>query len=347
MVFNPLFLHLGNMVSSDGLFLALSMTWFTLLLWIIYKPSNKIICLHTIVLFLVFTVRYNALIYPFIALLAFWLSKLPLRKKILGMGFGLLLISWFVSLTMFQYKKLTGYWQFSPFSGWQVANNAMYAYQKVDSAYRKPVPLKFRALDHRIRTFYDRYPNLPAGEAGTAYMWTPWYPLRQYSDSLFKAKDTSATDFKKWASIGPFYSSYGWCLIKKYPIHYLRNFAGPNSMKYFFPPVEALEYYNGSQPIVLGSAVKWFGYSINQVKTRMKSGKVSILQYYPFLVSVTNLILFLMFLSYLILKGWENNKIFNKIILLAGFVWITNAMFTILSAPVALRFQSFPLLLNA
>jgi hypothetical protein len=139
--FNPLFLHLGNMVSSDGVFLALSTTWFALLLWIIFKPSNKIIFLQALVLFAAFTVRYNALIYPLIALFAFRLSKLPLRKKITGLGLGLLLCGWFIGITMFQYKKLTGYWQFSPFSGWLLANNALYAYREVNPA--DPCPRNF------------------------------------------------------------------------------------------------------------------------------------------------------------------------------------------------------------
>jgi hypothetical protein len=346
MVFNPLLLHLGNMVSSDGLFLALSMTWSALLIWIIYKPSNKIICWHAIVLLAAFTVRYNALIYPFIALVAFRFSTLPLRNKIFGLGLSLLLIGWFVGLSMFQYKKLTDYWQFSPFSGWQLANNAMYAYRKVDSVDREPVPLKFRALDNMVRDLYDRYPNLPVGEAASAYMWAPSLPLVYYNESLFKTKDTSATDYKKWASMGPLYSSYGWYIIKKYPMHFLRYFVSPNAMKYFFPPVEFLGSYNGYKPTVLESAVKWFGYTNNQVKTRMKSSAIWILLYYPFLVSITNLILFLMLLSYLILKGWQYNRIFNKITCLAGFFWIANASFTIFSAPVALRFQAFPILLT-
>ncbi len=346
MVFNPLFLHLGNMVSSDGIFLALSMTWFALLLWVIYKPSNKIICWHAIVLFAAFTVRYNALIYPFIAALAFWLSKLPLRKKGIGLGLGLLLCGWFVGLSMFQYKRLTGYWQYAPFSGWQLANNAMCVYRYVDSANREPVLAKFHALDNMIRKFYDDNPNLPIEEASTVYMWTPSLPLVVYKESLFKAKGTSATNFKKWASMGPLYSSYGLYIIKKYPVHFLRYFVWPNSLKYFSPPVEYLEYYNWSYSYVLESATRWFGYTNNQVKTRMKSGKVWILQYYPFLVSITNLILFLMLLSYLLLKGWQYSTSFYKSILLAGFTWIVNAGFTILASSAALRFQAFPALLS-
>jgi hypothetical protein len=350
MVLNPLFLHLGNMVSSDGLFLALSMAWFALLLWIIYKPSNKIIFWHALVLFAAFIVRHNALIYPFIALLAFGLSKIPLRKKVFGMGFGMLLIGWFIGLTMFQYKKFTGYWQYSPFSGWQWANNALYIYREVDSADRKPVPLKFRALDNMVRNFHAKNPNLPIDETSTVYMWTPHYPLCLYRDSLFKKntsvtrfiKDTTAIKFKKWASMGPFYSSYGLYIIKKYPMHFLRYFVWPNSGRYFSPPLEFLEYYNGGKSTVKESAVKWFGYTNNQVRTRMKSGKVSVLQPYPYLVSLTNIFMLLGLLSYLLLKGRQYSPTFNKCILLAGFVWIANAGFTIFAASAALRFQSFP-----
>jgi hypothetical protein len=347
MIVNPLCLHLGNMVSSDGVFLALSMTWFALLLWIIHKPSHKIIFWHAIVLFLAFTVRYNALIYPFIALVAFGLSKLSLRKKVFGMGLAVLLCSWFVGLSMFQYKKLTGYWQFSAFSGWQLANNAMYIYREVPSADRKTVPLKYRALDNMVRKFYVKYSTLRMPESGTFYMWTDWLPLMKYQDSLFKAKEPSATEFKKWASMGPLYSSYGLYIIKKYPTYYLRHFVWPNSRKYFSPPLEFLAYYNSGQPIVLESAVKWFGYKDNRVKTRMKSGKAWTIQYYPFLVSIINIIMLLMLLAYLLLKGWQYSTAFYKSILLAGFVWLANAGFTIFLASAALRFQAFPALLSA
>jgi hypothetical protein len=345
MVFNPLLLHLANMVSSDGVFLALSMSWFALLLWIIYKPSNKIIGWHAIVLFAAFTVRYNALIYPIIAALAFGLSKLSLRKKAAGLGFCLLLCGWFVALSMFQYKKLTGFWQFSPFSSWLLANNAMYAYREVDPADREPVPLQFSALDNMMRNFHNSHPNLQLGWDSYAYMWRPLFPLMQYCDSLFK-KDIGASTFKKWASMGPLYSSYGLYIIKKYPLHFLRYYVWPNTGRYFGPPIEFLGGYNLGKPTVPESAVKWFGYTNNQVKVRMKSGQVLILQEYPFLVSVINLLLLLGVLSYLFLKGWQYSSSFNKSILLASFVWMANAGFTIFTCSAALRFQSFPTLLS-
>jgi len=343
MIINPLFLHLGNMVSSDGLFLALSMMWFALLIWIINKPSNKIIYWHAIVLTIAFTVRYNALIYPFFSLLAFGFSKLPLRKKAFGLGLGLALIGCFVALTMFQYRKLTGYCQFSPFSGWQWSNNAMNAYLEVDPADREPVPLKFRALDNMIRTFYDTYPNLPVGKAISGYMWVPASPLNVYKEILFTPHGTSVNEFKKWASVGPLYGSYGKYIIKKYPLHFLRYFVWPNTQKYFYPRIEFLENYNGGEPTVQESAVKRFGYANNQVKTRTKNGGLWNLAYYPFLVSIINAVMLVMLFSYLLLKGWQyNTSSFNTVILLAGFFWIAYAGFNIFAAPTVLRYQAFP-----
>ena len=345
MIVNPLLLHLANMVSSDGVFLALSMTWFALLLWIIYKPSNTIIGWHAVVILAAFAVRYNALIYPFVAGVAFGLSKQSLLKKLTGWGSGLLLISWFVGLSMYQYKKLTGYWQYSPFSGWLLANNAMYAYQEVDSANRVPVPSKFRAVDHVVTNFYDMYVPVPFDKDGAAYMWGQQFPLMQYCDSLFKS-NTAAIQLKPWASMGPVYSSYGGYLIKNYPGYFLRYFAWPNTKRFIAPPLGYLGPYNTNQPTVQQLAVKWFGYSNNRVRTRTKDGQALILKDFPFLVCILYMILFLMLLSYVLLKGWQYSPSFNKIIILGGFFWITNAAFSIFASAVELRFQAFPVLLS-
>jgi hypothetical protein len=353
MVFNPLFLHLANLISSDGLFLALSCTWLALLIWIIHRPSNKIIIWHAIVLGVAFSVRYNALIYPFIAGLAFSLSTLPLKKKIIGIGLGLSLCGLFVGFTMLQYKKLTGYWQYSPFSGWQLANNAMYMYKHIDSADRKPVPVKFKELDDMIWKFLDQRRRLNAmafppefNEASTEYMWSPDEPLMNYRNDLFKKKDTAAKELKKWASMGPLYKSYGSYMIRQYPWQYIWYFARFNARKYYAPPVEFLQHYNSGKTWVTPKTVKWFGYKNQFVKFRMGNAKTWVLDFYPILSGIINVIIIFGLLYYTILKGWQYNQVFNKTIILAGAVWLVNAGFTIFVSSAALRFQSFPVLLT-
>src|SRR6185437_3842553 len=59
LIFNPMFLYISNYVSSDSLFLALSLIWFTTLLWILKQPTIGLILIHAVTLLLAFTVRYN------------------------------------------------------------------------------------------------------------------------------------------------------------------------------------------------------------------------------------------------------------------------------------------------
>lgn len=351
MVGNPLFLHLANLVSSDGFFLALSCYWFGLLLWIIHKPSTKIIIWHGVALFLCFTVRYNAMIYPLLSILAFWMSKMLIRKKIMGLAFGFVLCVLFMCITMYQYKRLTGYWQYSPFSGWQMANNAMYAYRYVDSADRKPVPQKYQALDSMIRRFYDQTRNVtyyPSEQAlaSTFYMWTRGMPLMQYRDSIFKTKDPRAGEFKKWASMGPLYRSYGLYIIKKYPTYFSSYFLWPNAAKYYAPPIEFLESYNSGKRMVAKGAQDWFGYRSQRVMTNMKISETWVLGFYPILSGIINCLMVFGLLYYLLLKGWQQNSSLKKTIMLGSVLWLLNAVFTISASSAALRFQSFPIILT-
>ncbi|MBO9204613.1 MULTISPECIES: hypothetical protein [Niastella] len=350
MVFNPLFLHLANLISSDCVFTALSLTWFALLLWIIHRPDNKIILWHAIVLFSVFCIRYNALIYPFIAIIAFFLSSLPWRRKLIGVGAGLLLCGLFVTYTSYKYKKLTGHWQYSPFSGWQLTNNAMYTYRYVNKADRKPVPKKFQAFDNMVRQYFDstrdtkKFP-VEAQKASTVYMWSPGWPMMKYRDSLFR-KDSTAIELKKWASMGPFYKAYGLYIIKQYPVKFLEYFIWPNANKYYAPPVEFLEAYNSGKDEVSPTAAAWFGYTTQKVHTRMKDNETWVLNFYPILSGIINAVMVFMLLFYSSLKGWQTTKLANKGIIMGIVVWILNAGFTIGASSAALRFQSFPILLT-
>jgi hypothetical protein len=197
-----------------------------------------------------------------------------------------------------------------------------------------------------VCNFNKMHPQMHSYSDKAAYMWKQNFPLMQYCNTLYK-KDAAALQFKIWAGMGPLYSSYGEYIIKKYPGHFLRYFVWPNFQKFFAPPLGYLRPYNTYQPTVPNLVVKWFGYTNNQVKTRTKNGQAWILEDYPFLISIVYLIMLLMFSSYLFLKGWQYSASFNKSIILAGFVWTGNAVFSIIASPIELRFQAFPVLLSA
>ena len=350
-VLNPLSLHLANLVSSDALFLALSFIWFSLLLWIINRPSTIVIVLHALVLFYVFTVRYNALIYPIISLLAFGLSPLTIRRKLLGMGLSIFCCLSFILYTGNKYKQLTGSWQFSPFSGWQLAANAMIAYRYVDSVDRETVPKEFRKLDNLIRVYYsttkdvNKY-HLEEVTASTFNMWMPGRPLQQYMIWRF-SKDTNFDKQRKWASMGPLYTSYGSYLIKTYPLHFIKYFLWPNASHYYAPPIEFLERYNEDKDNIDSSAQSWFGYRTTKVEVRFEDSKAYSLLIYPILSGVMNVLYLCGLLCFLMLNGPREKSSFPKLVTLSAAIWLLNAGFTIFASPAALRFQSFSVFLTS
>jgi protoporphyrinogen oxidase len=352
MVINPMFIYMANMVSTDCIFLSLSLTWFSILLWLVNRPSNRLIFWHSVVLFLAFTIRYNALVYPMIATLAFLFSGLPWHKRIVGIMAPVILCGFFIFYTGNKYKKLTGTWQFSPFSGWQAANNALYTYRYVDSADRKPVPEKFKALDTLVREYFDTHRDLDqypyeAIKAGTGYMWSPGLPLNIYRNRVLKGtKDTSASDIKKWALMGPFFKEYGTYILKQYPLQYAEHFMWPNFIKYYAPPAEFLGFYNDAKDSVSPIAKSWFHYPSTKVYSRIKDPKAYLLDIYPILTGIMNVVLLCCLACYTWLKGWRSQRHFRKTLALVTAIWLINAAFTIVASPAAIRLQAFPLLLE-
>jgi len=349
-IINPLFLYLGNLVSSDCLFMSLSLIWITLLLWLMHRPSNKIINWHTVILSIAFTVRYNALVYPAIGALAFWLSSLPLKKKLIGILSPFVLCGLFVVFTGNQYKKHTGIWQYAPFGGWQMANNAMYTYRYVENADRKPVPEKFSALDKMITTYYDTTRNLyrfplEGLKASTYYMWTHSMPLYQYRDMIY-AKDSSIGEFKKWALIAPFFKEYGLYIISKYPEQYIEHFIWPNTKKYFAPPLEFLEFYNGKKDSVNILAKNWFQYNSSKISSRLKDTKAYPLEIYPILTGIMNVFLVCCLICFLLLRKFSKKSPLSRSMIPVVAVYVLNAVFMILSTASAIRIQAFPILLE-
>lgn len=348
MLFNPAFLYLANYVSSDTLFLSLSIMWFTSLLWIIYRPTTRLIVFHSLVLFLAFTIRYNALFYPLIAGVAFLLTKKYYPLKLAGLALCLLLIGSFINYNANQYKELTGIRQFTPFTGWQMANNAMYAYKFVPRAGRKPAPARFKKIDKMVQDYFDSTRNNPMHPeedlvASTIYMWTPSAPLRMYMEQQFK-KDSTAPEMKRWASVAPLYKDYGTYLIKTYPMAFLKYYLFPNALKYYAPPVEFLESYSTGVDSVHPIAQRWFSYKTNKITTIFKDFKVDILNFYPILTGTMNVIFFLGMLGFLVLEGYKQHRMMSKGLLLVVCLWLVNFGFSVFASPIALRFQMFPII---
>jgi protoporphyrinogen oxidase len=349
-VFNPVFLYTSNYISSDSIFLALSITWFTLLLWLLQSPSKNLILLQAVAILLAFMIRYNALYYPLIATIAFFLSPQSLKRKLAGIGLTFLVICTFILYTSNRFYSLSGIREFTPFSGWQIANNAMYAYRYVDSQHIQRVPKKLESLDNMVRGYFDTSRNLNTHPyekllASTMYMWDPRSPLQKFMHDRYK--DSGYTTLKRWALVAPLYTEYGSFLIRSYPGFYFKYYLAPNAIKYYAPPGEFLYNFNMGRDTVAKIAQGWFNYKSNKVTTVFRDSRVNTLTFLPILSAIMNIIFLFGFVVIFFTKGFLTDRILKKALILTISLWFLNFVFSVFASPITLRYQLFNILVSS
>lgn len=261
---NPLTLYLCNTVNSDALFGALSIIWFTELLWIIRLPKFYNVFTQALLIFLCFTVRNNAYYYPIISTLVFLLSRYNLKTKILGITMPLLLITTFILYTRNEAYNLTGARQFSLFTGWQLANNALYFYDKVNVDSATLPTAESKRLNQISIDFFkhiepDGYHSQLESFGGNFFLRYPRSPLKKYL-ALNYPLNSNMEEVKSWGKAAIVYESFGKVLIIHHPIAYFRYFVLPNVWHYFFPPLLHLAQYNYGSTKIDPIAKFWFHY---------------------------------------------------------------------------------------
>jgi hypothetical protein len=343
---NPLYVHISNFVSSDAIFTALSFLWFAQLLWILYQPCKTVILIHAVTLLLAFMIRYNALYYPFISTIVILLSKANKTQKIWGIGLVTIFIGAFVTRTLNQYNIVTGTPQFSAFGGWQLASNALYGYAHAEIEQSENVPIHFRRLHKLVNQHMDSIKLLskrPDSEVAIYYLWDFKSPLKVYMNNQW-SKDNQANYFKRWASMAPLYRSYGSYLIKNHPIPFVKHYVWPNLIKYYVPPVGFLGSYNMGQDSAEPIAVTWFKWKDSFLPTYYKNKRISIMQYFSIANGVINLAFILSLIAFLLLSGFDKTNRYTKLIFFLTFIiWTCNMIFSVLAAPIELRYQLFPM----
>ncbi|NII27764.1 hypothetical protein HB364_21960 [Pseudoflavitalea sp. X16] len=346
---NPLLPHISNFVSSDCLFTALSLLWLTQLIWIIFRPGMLLLISHAFVLLLALMIRHNALYYPVISLLAIWLTQVPPALKRTGATAIVLLLSTYIGYTQFQYEKLSGKVQYSPFGGWQLAANALNGYAYAEPA-PKRIPFKFRPLHTITNRHIDslrRLKKRPDASIGIYYLWNDQSPLQQYLRENKHKQDSGTSPFKQWAALGPLYGAYGRFLIAKHPAPFLRHFIWPNLKSYYSPPTGFMGYYNLGRRTVPPVVVSWFGWKNNQLPSYFNDKKIQTAEVFPLLLPILHLAFFIGFLILLFAAGFRTSLRYAHGLLWWIFlIWGVNMCFSVCSAPIELRYQLFSMIMT-
>ena len=355
-VFQPVWLYIANSVSSDSLFIGLSLIWITRLMWMMAYPSRRSIVTHALLLAALFTIRYTAIYYPLAAALAIGLSRYSIKEKIGAILLPVALIAVFIVYTGQVTRQMTGTNQFAPFSGWQLANNALYMYGHVRQQPAGSVPARFAKLDSLTHNFFKSnrierngrarlitYTGPTLFEApypGIYYLWSPNSPLIQYMGQ-HRDKDTAAR-FRSWASVGPLYADYGAWLIKSNPTAFLQYYCWPNLQRFAMPPLEFMYRYNSGEDTVTPVAVYWFRYKNNRVQAISPSFQQDLLSFYPLLNLLVNLFFLGMLSLFFMTRGAARaDPLFSRYIYVMAGLWLFHFLFTVLASPVVLRYQLF------
>lgn len=347
--FNPLNLYLANYVTSDAIFLALSLIWLTEVIWIIHRPNPYHLLALTISFFIAFTFRYNAMYYPLIAAAACVLSKQSIGWKIAGIFAGPLLIIPFILFSSNAAKKMTGTAQFPPIlGGWQWGNNALYMRGFIDED-STAFPTRETADLDRIARNYFNQPSRPQDQLSSYvanfFIRQPEAPLKQYMDRKFK-NDQGYHSVAEWGKVSPIFGEYGTFLIKRHPLAYARYYLLVNSKNYLLPPLEKLEVYNLGSDEVWPIAAYWFDFPSLKIRVFSHNFQGILLFMYTGLFAVLNLYFLIALCLFLRKKKLKKaDRYFKFTVLLVSSFLLLNFAFSVFANIIVIRYQVFPMIL--
>jgi len=345
LIINPFYLFYSNYVSSDAFFCCLSVLWFTLLIWILYKPYWSLIIFQLVVLAGLFTLRYNAVFFPAIMALAILLTKLTWPKKAIAIGINVVTVAVIIMVTTYVTKKVTGTKTFSAFSGWQLANDALHVMQheKIDTTTIKDKEVRsiVNFSDHFFDTTTEKFPDTTA----TAYfMWYFKSPLKRYM-TVYPGRSKSY--FRTWNTLGPVYAKFGKTIILQKPLTYLQYFALPNLKAYFLPPLEIYETYMENRDTMPSVITKFFHYKTIKTPQHFPALYTAVFQPVRILFIAFNIMFICVTLYYVISKRYLfQNRLFNQTLLSFSALYLANFFFIVLLAPSVIRYHIFLLTLG-
>jgi hypothetical protein len=345
---NPLVPYLCNYVSSDALFVALSLLWLITLLELWKRPAWGWLILQIVLLFVIFHLRYLAMYYPAVAALTVLLAKKAKPVlKLAGVAGSIGVIAAGVSLVRHTTERETGAAIFSAFSGWQIASNALNMVPYLpDEPARFPTPECDR-LAADVRTYFDKTgPALRERRpsATTDYMWVKTSPLHVY---LADYRRQHALDyFTAWNRVAPTFTQYGYFLIRRHPWAYMRYYIWPSAEGFFWSPLDVFAVYNEGNRTVDPVARDWFHYTT--LEPRVLSPTIQRKLFAPMpafylALNVLYLVIVTVFLGSRVRR--ERYPVLTGCLRLASAYLLANACFCIIASPSVFRYQALPMII--
>lgn len=347
LVFNPITLYFSNYVTSDAIFSGLGLLWFTLLLWLIDRPSWNQLIIMACLLYCLFNIRYAALYLPAVAILALLFS--PGSRLFRSAGIVLVVAPMLFGIQHIKNltQKETGTAIFSAFGSWTAANNVLHMYPYIDVQNKDLPSADCIAFNKIVKQYFDTLPvsARPYPYLRVDYLWQDNSPLKTYMYAVQRQNKITGY-FNAWHAVAPVFSRFSTSLMLKHPVAFMHYFIWPNTKEYCLPPLESFLAYNGQQDTVDATAVSWFRYKNSRVACISKTIQGTLLQPIPWLFLLANItfciamILLFARANYYRLYG----SVRATLLLAAGF-WFLNGCFSTYASPVVIRYQYFPMII--
>lgn len=343
---NPLGLFLANFPSSDSLFTSMTLCWMTTLLWIFMRPKWYWIILSILFLYWAFNIRYTALYYPFI--LGIIIVLTPRFKVIYKVGAILLafmVIMGAYKSTKDKVKEYTGADVFAGFDGWQMANNTLYYFKKIDFKVDPAEDKDILVLDTVVRYLIDSFPahTTDGSTIGADFLWNKQSPLKRFV-IYYGNKYRLNGYYPSWYHVSEVYGRYARMIIAEDPMAYFKYYILTNAKCYFMPSLEALNDFDATKEPYPETTRSW--YKISQEKPILLGTdyKKIFMAPYPLINAVlliAGLVVPLLFLF------TQRKNLFKRAGIEAGapmILWLlyyfANAAFSIIASVVVMRYQA-------
>ncbi len=347
---NPLYVLSGNYILSDAFFCSFSVTWFTVLLWIMHRPRWVYFFIQLVLLYWLILLSYTALIYPFIVAAAYLLSKQATWKKTVAIGIPFLVVIIMVNNTIDKTEDMTGTPTFSAWGGWQLANNSLFILRhvKADSASFDSKTSKeicafsnyyFDSLKRNNLINYDDNVN-------SSLMFSNGSPLKNYMYyyipqlyAIHPPPQTTNRYLTSWTIMGPIFEDFAVRVIKKYPLDYLRYFVAPNITLYFHPPIEAYGSYNNNEDTLNHLITTYYNYPSNKINQSHAGFIKLFMNPWSWIFTLINTLFLLLTAAYYFMRRYKNDAWFNKCLIFYLSFYALNFLFNIVAAPNVFRYH--------
>ncbi len=334
---NPMLVFTTNLISSDSLFCSVTVMWFTSLLWIIKRTNWINPLVHAALLLICLHLRYTALFYFAISAIAFAVSQGKIFLRLAGIALSIYVIFGYVNYQKDKTERIFGIRIFSGFANWQIANNVLCYYKKLDVS-ADDMPTRETALmDTAVKRFIDTI--YTPGHLGTQYMWDKRSPLKRYVAMMCRLEQEKY--FIEWIRCSPDIGEYGKTLVKKYPFAYVRYFMVPNFANFMVPDLEALEDYNYYNLSVTKECQKWYNLDTDYLSPKYLHLQRKIMFLFPYLSCMLNLVNIALIFFFLI-KNWKVRRLIRKDIRGLFIAWsafyLAYMGFSVVSAYIVFRY---------